>query len=77
MASSHYSLVSYLKLLSSSCYYSLHISGFMKLPSERTLRDCTHFIKSKPGFQDEVDLMLAQVAKLSSLPEWRKYIVIS
>ena len=73
MASSRYSQVFNLKLL---CYHSLHTSGFMKLPSERTLRDYTHFIKSKLGFQDEVDLMLAQEAKLSSLPEWRKYIVI-
>ena len=48
----------------------------MKLPSEQILREYTHFIKLKPGFQDEVDLMLAQEAKLSSLPEWRKYVVI-
>ena len=55
-----------LKYLSSSCYHSLGTSGFIKLPSERTLRDYTHFIKSKPGFQDEVDHMLADEAKLSS-----------
>ena len=65
-----------LKLLSSACYHSLRTSGFIKLPSERSLRDYTHFFKSKPGFQDEVDLMLMREANLSKLPDWRKYIVI-
>lgn len=40
-----------LKLLSSSSYHSLRTSGFIKLPSERTLRDYTHFFKAKCGFQ--------------------------
>ena len=31
-----------LKLLSSSAYHSLRTSGFIKLPSERTMRDYTH-----------------------------------
>ena len=38
-----------LKLLSSAAYHSLRTSGFIKLPSERTLRDYTHFFRSKPG----------------------------
>ncbi len=46
-----------LKLLSSSAYHSLRTSGFIKLPSERTLRDYTNYFKSKEGFQPEVDLM--------------------
>ena len=44
-----------LKLLSSNTYYALRTSGFMQLPCERTLRDYTHFIKSKSGFQMEVE----------------------
>ena len=47
-----------LKLLSSVAYHSLHSYGFVKLPSERTLRDYTHFFKSKPGFQVEVEQIL-------------------
>ena len=39
-----------LKLLSSSAYHALRTSGFLKLPSERTLRDYTHFVKTRPGF---------------------------
>ena len=30
-----------LKLLSGSAYHALRTSGFLRLPSERTLRDCS------------------------------------
>ena len=65
-----------LKLLSSSAYHALRTSGFLKLPSERTLRDYTHFIKTRPGFQAEVDSMLVREAGLSDLPEWKRYVVL-
>lgn len=65
-----------LKLLSSSAYHALRSSGFLKLPSERTLRDYTHFVKTRPGFQAEVDSMLVREARLSELPEWKKHIVL-
>lgn len=58
-----------LKLLSTSAYHSLRTLGFMKLPSERTLRDYTNFFQSKVGFQAEVDKMLIEEAKLKGLPE--------
>ena len=58
-----------LKLLSSSAYHALRTSRFLKLPSERTLRDYTHFVKTRPGFQAEVDSMLVREAELSDLPE--------
>ena len=48
-----------LKLLSSAAYHSLRTSGFIKLPSERTLRDYTHYIESKAGFSGELDQLLA------------------
>ena len=66
-----------LKLLSSSAYHSLHTSGFIKLPSERTLRDYTHFIQSKTGFYTELDKYLIDEAKLSELPDWKHFIVIA
>lgn len=53
-----------LKLLSTSCYNALRTSGFMKLPSERTLCDYTHYVKSRSGFQDDIDADLAHEAKL-------------
>ena len=65
-----------LKLLSTSAYHSLRTSGFMKLPSERTLRDYTNFFQSKVGFQAETDKMLVEEAELKGLPEWKRYVVL-
>ena len=65
-----------LKLLSSGAYHALRSSGFVQLPSERTLNDYTHYIKSKPGFQQEVDEQLATEAGLATIPEWKKYVVL-
>ena len=39
-----------LKLLSSSAYSAMRTSGFLTLPSERTLRDYVHYFQSRPGF---------------------------
>lgn len=47
-----------LKLLSSSSYHALRTSGFVKLPSDRTLRLYTHYFTNKVGFQDEVNEQL-------------------
>ena len=62
-----------LKLLSSSAYHCLSTSGFVKLPSERTLRDYTHVFKSTTGFQAEVDDMLR---KEVGSENWKNYIVL-
>ena len=62
-----------LKLLSSSAYHCLSTSGFVKLPSERTLRDYTHVFKSTTGFQTEVDNMLREEVGKES---WKNYIVL-
>ena len=63
-----------LKLLSGSAYHALRTSGFLRLPSERTLRDYVHYFSSKPGFQSEVHKQLFDEAKLASLPESRRYV---
>lgn len=65
-----------LKLLSTSAYHSLRTAGFIKLPSERTLRDYTNYFKSKTGFQAEVDQMLIEEASLHGSSEWNLYLVI-
>ena len=44
-------------------YHTLRSSNLLVLPSERTLRDYTHFIKAKAGFQGEVDHQLCRGAK--------------
>ena len=65
-----------IKLLSTSAYHALRTSGFMKLPSERTLRDYTHYIKARSGFQGDVDQELVKEAKLNELPDRKKHIVL-
>ena len=65
-----------IKLLSSSSYHALRTSGFMQLPSERTLRDYTHYTKARSGFQDDIDEELMKEAKLKDLPNWKKHIVL-
>ena len=63
-----------LKLLSSSAYNALRTSGFLKLPSERTLRDYSSVFESKVGFQDEVDKQLLDEVNSKSLPPSRKFV---
>ena len=41
-------------------------SGVVSLPSQRTLRDYTHFVESVPGFSAAVDQMLMEVSKVLS-----------
>ena len=67
-----------LKLLSSAAYHSLRTSGFVKLPSERTLRDYTHFFKSKTGFQGEVDAMLKRELKVDEIDarDMNRYVIL-
>lgn len=49
--------------------------GFLKLPSERTLRDYTHYFDNKPGFQDEVDQQLISEIP-SSLSESKRFVAL-
>ena len=62
-----------LKLLSSSAYHATRTAGFIKLPSERKLRDYTHYFQSCSGFQLEVNQQLIKERKLDDLSEHRKY----
>lgn len=65
-----------LKLLSSSAYHAMRTSGFLKLPSERTLRDYVHYFSSRPGFQEEVHQQLLGEVKVESLPENRRFVCL-
>ena len=58
-----------LKLMSSGTNNALRTSGFVKLPSERTLRD---YFQSKPGFQDDVNKMLKEEVDKASIPTERR-----
>uniref|UniRef100_A0A1X7U2G9 Uncharacterized protein n=1 Tax=Amphimedon queenslandica TaxID=400682 RepID=A0A1X7U2G9_AMPQE len=48
------------KHLSSSAYHAMRRSGFIELPTERTLRDYVHYTSNKCGFQDTVHQQLLQ-----------------
>ena len=66
----------YLHHLSSKAYETLRSSGFIRLPSQRTLRDHTYYAKASTGFSAEVAKQLYQVANIAKGPERNKYVVI-
>ena len=47
-------------------------SGLIHLPSKHTLRDYTHWIKLRPGFNADVVNFLRDEIKIETLPEWKK-----
>ena len=65
-----------LKLLSSSTYHALRSTGFIKLPSERTLFDYTHYYTNKVGFQDDVNQQLVEEINKLLLPDSRKFVAL-
>ena len=48
----------HLKFISSGAYHAIRNSGLLTLPSERTLRDYTHWIRAGIGFNSAVDEQL-------------------
>ena len=64
----------YLRHLSGKSYEMLRQSGCIQLPSQRTLRDYTHYITTSIGFSAEVDNDLAHVADLSQ--DLNKYVIL-
>ena len=65
----------YLRHLSGKAYETLKDSGIIKLPSQRTLRDYTHYSTTTIGFSHEVDQHLVDVADLSH-DLHNKYVVL-
>ena len=66
----------YLRHLSSSSYEALRKSGCVSLPSQRTLRDYTHYAKAEAGFSTAVDKQLIEVSEVATCPSWKKCVVI-
>ena len=66
----------HLKLMSTATYDALRSTGILTLPSERTLRDYTHWMEAGPGFIDKVDQHLMSQTNISSLPEFQKYVCL-
>ena len=65
-----------LRYISSAAYHAVRSSGFLSLPSERTLRDYSNFIQAQTGFCDEVTRMLVEEMKLSTLSAPKKHVSI-
>ncbi len=51
-------------------------SGFVTLPSERTLRDFTHYYKSDVGFSSDLNRQIVEQSGIKSLPESRRYVCL-
>ena len=61
---------------SSGAYEALRDSGCLKLPSQCTMRDYTHYIEAECGFSVEVDIMLLKAAKIESCPDRDKCTIV-
>ena len=66
----------YIQHLSSKTYETLRKSGLLLLPSQRTLRDYSHCIKSEAGFSSDVDRMLAKAANVESATEPQRMVCL-
>ena len=64
----------HLKFISSGAYHALRNSGVITLPSERTLRDYTNWIRAGVGFHSAVDDQLVQEMHISE--ERHRYIAL-
>lgn len=64
----------HLKFISSGAYHALRSSGVITLPSERTLRSYTHWIKAGVGFQQAVDDQLLKEMNINE--EKDRYVVL-
>ena len=54
----------------------LRTSGFVKLPSEQTLQDYTHYVKAQTGFQEDVEAEMVKEVGLDDLPGWKKHVLL-
>ena len=66
----------YLRHVSPKAYELLRTSAVIKLPSQLTLRDYTHYISSTSGFSSELDEQLIQEAKSSSLQDYQRHVCL-
>ena len=64
--------------MSSGSYETLRESGCLKLPSQRTLRDCIHYVDTDTSvrFSSEVDKMLMEASKVYACPEREKFVLL-
>ena len=61
---------------SSSAYRSLRTSGFLVLPSERTLNDYIHFYNCSAGCHKDLQDALAAEAQVDKLTDVQKFVAL-
>lgn len=61
---------------SGRAYDTLRDSGCVTLPSQRTLRDYTYYVRSSTGFSDEIDKQLLDAAMREKAKELNRYVVL-
>ena len=66
----------YLRHKSSGAYELLRTTGCLQLPSQRTLRDYTHHVKSCTGFSTDIDLQLVKMAGVATLKEYERHVCL-
>lgn len=66
------------KLILCRAYELLRESGCVTLPSQRTLRDYTYYVRTTTGFSSEGDQQMMTAAKIGeeSTSEWQKCVVM-
>ena len=62
----------YLRHLSGKAYELLHKTGAVSLPSQRTLRDYTHYVSTMIGFSAEIDKQLLDLVSFDK--EYNRYV---
>lgn len=65
-----------MRLISGASYHAMRTSGFISLPSERTLRDYTNYIKATPGLHFDVLKQMKEQSKVSEMPGAKSYVTI-
>ena len=66
----------HLRMLSSASYHAFRTAGFLHLPTERTLRDYIHAYPSKVGFCRETNRQLMIEAKVDTLTDIHRHVVL-
>ncbi|XP_065842085.1 uncharacterized protein [Oscarella lobularis] len=65
-----------IRFKSSAAYHALRSSGFLQLPSERTLRDYSSFFRRQVGFQPELNALLVQEANLTTSSSVDRHVIL-
>ena len=63
-------------MASSSAYHIMRTCGMIRLPSERTLRDYTHFFKQTAGFNSGSNHQLVPEARLVECSDVQKHVTL-